>query len=159
MTLTAKLTAALCFVLLLVSTHWYTYNAGNRNGTNAVKVATMGETIKAMETRISENEAESLRLNEAAQKAGKDHADEIKRVRDTAIANAGKRVPIDPRICQPTGQAESTAPGSDGQEATGTAFLPEFFADELRQAAALADEITADMRTLVRRANEAGCFQ
>lgn len=159
MSLTSKLTAALVLVLLLVSSHWYVYNAGNRNGTNAVLVGTLTTSNKALTKRIAENAAEKKVLTDNAQKASKDHATEIDAVKRTAIANAGKRVPIDPGFCRPSGQAESTAPGSNGQDVAGAAFLPIEFTDSLRQAAALADEITADMRTLVRRADEAGCFQ
>lgn len=159
MTLTAKLTAALALTMLLISSHWYAYQSGNRNGTNSVLVGTLQASNKALTDRIESNKSESIKMAEDARKASKDHAAEIKTVRDTAIAHAGKRVPIDPGICRPAGKAESAEAGSDGQAIAGTAFLPEFFADELRQAAALADEITADMRTLVRRADEAKCFQ
>ncbi|CAL62398.1 Hypothetical protein; putative exported protein [Herminiimonas arsenicoxydans] len=159
MSLTSKLTAALVLVLLLVGSHWYVYNAGNRNGTNAVLVGTLTATNKALTDRIASNSAERKVLDDKAKKASQDHAKEIEDVKRTAIANAGKRVPIDPGFCRPTGQAESTASGSNGQDLAGAAFLPEFFTIELRQAAAFADEITADMRTLVRRADEAGCFQ
>lgn len=159
MTLTAKLYAALGLVLLLIGSHWYAYSSGNENGTNAVLVSTLQASNKALTDRIESNKSESIKMAEDAKKASKDHAAEIKTVRDTAIANAGKRVQIDPRVCRPAGKAESVAPGSDGQGASGTAFLPDQFTSDLRQAAALADEITADMRTLVRRADEAGCFQ
>jgi len=159
MTLTTKLYAALGLILLLVASHWYAYQSGNRNGTNAVLVGTLTATNGALTKRISENDAESLRLNEAAKKASKDHANEIEAVKRTAAAHAGKRVQIDPRICRPAGQTEITAAGSDGQVPAAAAFLPEFFTSDLRQIAAWADEITADMRSLVRRANEAECFQ
>lgn len=159
MTLTAKLTAALALTMLLISSHWYAYQSGNRNGTNAVLVGTLQASNKALTDRIESNKSESIKMAEDARKASKDHAAEIKTVRDTAIAHAGKRVPIDPNICRPAGTPESVAPRSDGQETATAAFLPIEFTDSLRQAAALADEITADMRTLVRRADEAGCFQ
>ena len=159
MNLSAKLTAALAFVLFLIGSHWYAYKSGDRNGTNAILVGTLQASNQALTNRISENAAESLRLNDAAKQASKDHANEIEAVKRTAIANTGKRVPIDPDFCRPSGKAEGTAPGSDGQETAGAAFLPIEFTDSLRQAAAYADEVTADMRTLVRRADEAGCFQ
>ena len=159
MTLTARLYAAVGLVLLLISSHWYAYQSGNRNGTNAVLVGTLQASNKALTDRIESNKSESIKMAEDARKASKDHAAEIKTVRDTAIAHAGKRVPIDPGFCRPAGKTESTAPGSDGQVPAAAAFLPVEFTDSLRQAAALADEITADMRTLVKRADEAGCFQ
>lgn len=159
MTLTAKLYAALGLILLLIGSHWYAYNAGNRNGTNAVLVSTLQASNKALTDRIESNKSESIKMAEDAKKASKDHAKEIDAVKRTAIANAGKRVPIDPNICRPAGQAEGTAPGSNGQDVAGAAFLPDQFTSDLRQAAARADEIVADMRNLVRRADEAGCFE
>ena len=149
----------LAIVLWTVAIGGGFYLYGNAVGKNSVLVGTLKATNKALTDRIAENAIEADRLNKDAKKASEDHANELEAVKRTAIANAGKRVPIDPRICQPARQAESTAPGSNGQEAAGTAFLPEQFTSDLRQAAALADEITANMRTLVRRANEAGCFQ
>lgn len=159
MTLTTKLYAALGLVLLLIGSHWYAYSSGNENGTNAVLVGTLTATNKALVERNKENSALTAKYADLAQKASDDHAKEIDAVKRTAIANAGKRVQIDPGFCRPSGQAETTASGSDGQDLAGAAFLPEFFTSELRQAAAKADEITADMRTLVRRTDEAGCFQ
>jgi len=159
MTLTAKLAAALALTMLLISSHWYAYDSGNENGTNAVLVGALTATNKAMVERNKENSILAAKYADLAQKASEDHANEIEAVKRTAAAHAGKRVQIDPGICRSAGEAEGVAPGSDGQETAGAAFLPEQFTSDLRQAAALADEITADFRTLVRRANESGCFQ
>ncbi|MBF8177647.1 hypothetical protein [Herminiimonas contaminans] len=135
------------------------YLYGNAAGKNSVLVGTLTATNKALTDRIKENTIVADRLNNEAKKASEDHAKELEAVKRTANANAGKRVPIDPGFCRPTRKAESAETGSDGQDTAAATFLPEFFTSELRQAAAKADEITADMRTLVRRTNEAGCFQ
>lgn len=159
MTLTSKLYTALGLIILLIASHWYAYDSGNENGTNAVLVGTLAATNKALVKRNTENFALTVKYAELAQKASDDHAKEIEDVKRTAIANAGKRVQIDPRFCRPSGQTESTASGSDGQGTAAAAFLPEYFTSALRQLEAKADEIVADMRYLVRRADEAKCFQ
>lgn len=167
MTLTSKLAAALVLLLLLVSSGWYVYNAGNRNGTNAALVKTQSETISIKDHEISalaqaniENEAKALGYAAAAKEASKDHENELLAVRSAADRSAGQRVQIDPaQFCdQFASGAESIAAGRDGQAAARSAFLPDWFATELRQAAAKADEVTADLRHLVRRAEEAACF-
>jgi hypothetical protein len=168
MSIKAKLSAALVVVLGLVASHWYAYQAGNRNGQNAVLVKTQGDELMRKDIELSElaqanmeNEAKALGFAAAAKEASKDHAKELQAVRAAADRAAGQRVQVDPRLfCgRQTGAGEATTPGSDGQGTPAAAFLPEWFASELRQAAAKADEITADMRDLKRRAEEAGCFQ
>lgn len=155
--LNPKFWLAIVLWTLAIGGGFYLY--GNAAGKNSVLVGTLTATNKALTDRIKENTIVADRLNNEAKKASEDHAKELEAVKRTANANAGKRVPIDPGFCRPTRKAESAETGSDGQEATGTAFLPVEFTDSLREAAALADEITADLRTLVRRADEAGCFQ
>ncbi len=168
MSATAKLTAALVFVMMLVSSHWYVYNAGNRNGANSVKVEAQSETISRLDTEIStlaqaniENEARALGLAFAAKQASKDHEKELRDVRATAERDADKRVQIDrAAFCgEDTDGAESSQARSDGQGTAGAAFLPEQFARNLRRLMAKADEVVADLRHLVRRADEAGCFR
>lgn len=155
--LNPKFWLAIALWTVAIGGSFYLY--GNAAGKNSVLVGTLTATNKALAKRNTENSALTVKYAALAQKASDDHAKEIDSVKRTASASSGKRVPIDPRICGTTGKTESTASGSDGQDVAGAAFLPEFFTSELRQAAAKADEITADMRTLVRRADEAGCFQ
>lgn len=168
MTLAGKLTAMLLFVLLLVCSHWYVYNAGNRNGSNAAKVELQAETIGRKDAEISilaqaniENEAKALGFAFAAKQASKDHEKELRDVRATAMRDADKRVRIDrAAFCgEDSVGTQGGQAGSDGQGNAGAAFLPEPFARNLRQLAAYADEVVADLRYLVRRADEAGCFR
>lgn len=149
------LAATLWTVSVGLGCYWY----GNSTGENSALLAVATEANKALSDRVEENDNLLIQMAANAKKATIDHANEIDAIRRTAASNAGKRVPIRADFCQATGKAESTASGSDGQGSAATAFLPDEFTDSLRQAAALADEITADMRTLVRRTNEAGCFQ
>lgn len=156
----AKLMAALVFIIGLIGSHWYAYQAGNRNGTNAALVKTQDKTIDALNQRNTENAAIILKQAEDAKKASKDHEDELQAARATAARNAGKRVPIDrDRFCRPTGTPESATPGSDEKATVASAFLPDEFTGRLRQLAVQADETLADLRYLVKRSDEAGCFQ
>lgn len=168
MSSTSKLVAALVFVLLQVAYGWYCYQAGNRNGANAVKVESQVETIgrkdaeiSALEQSIIEHEAKAFGLAFAAKQASKDHEKEIREVRVAAVRDADKRVRIDrAAFCgEDAAGAEGSQAGSDGQGTAGAAFLPEQFTRSLRRLMAYADEVTADLRHLVRRTDEAGCFQ
>lgn len=149
------LSSVLWTVAVGAGCYWY----GNTTGANSVLVNTLKASNEALNKRIADNKIEADRLNEQAKEASRDHAKELKDIKRTAAANAGKRVRIDPSICGSTGQAEGATSGGNGQGTSGAAFLPEQFTNELRQLGAKADEVTADMRTLVRRADEAGCFQ
>ena len=168
MSLSAKLAAALVFVLLQIAYGWYAYQSGNRNGANAVKVESQAETISRKEAELStlaqaniENEAKALGFAFTAKQASKDHEKELSDVRATARRTAGQRVRIDrAAFCgDNAGGAKGPEAGSDGQGTAAATFLPVEFTEDLRQDAAKADEIVADMRYLVRRADEAGCFR
>lgn len=152
----AKLTAALCAVLLLIGSHWYAYKSGDRNGANAVLVGALQASNAVLTKRADENAASAKQFAIDAQKATKDHAQEIATIRAAARRDAGKRVPIRASFCRPAGESQAAAPGSAGQDDAATAFLPDAFAGDLRQLAADADEVTADLRTLKERA--AACF-
>lgn len=167
MSSTSKLVAALVFVLLQVAYGWYCYQAGNRNGANAVKVESQAETIgrkdaeiSTLEQSIIEHEAKAFGLAFAAKQASKDHEKELRDVRAAAVRDADKRVRIDrAAFCGEDGTGtQGSQTGSDGQGNSGAAFLPEPFARNLRQLVAYADEVTADLRHLVRRVDEAACF-
>lgn len=132
---------------------------GNTSGKNSVLVGTLTAENKALKDRAKENQELTEKYAQFAQKASDDHAKELESIRATAKRDAGRRVPIRADFCRPAEATESAAPGSDGQADAGAAFLPEQFAGDLRQLAADADEVTADLRTLKRRVDEAGCFQ
>lgn len=168
MSIQAKLIGIIVLLLALVGSHWYAYNAGNRNGTNAEKVKTQAEdiarqntTIKTLQDVARANEAKAKADAAAAQLENQNHEKELAAIRARAAADAARRVRIDPtKFCAghtaSTAQAAST--GSDGQADPGATFLPEPFAGNLRQLAADADEVTADLRTLKARVEKAGCF-
>jgi len=110
MTLTAKLYAALGLILILIGTHWYAYNAGDRNGTNAIKVATLEASNKALITRIAENEAETKKqdkINFIIQKASNDELSQVR----ADLANA-KRVRVGSNLCPPARASNTQSPGS-----------------------------------------------
>lgn len=149
----------LAFVLWTAAVSGYSYYRGDIGGRNSVMVESLTKTNQALNKRISDNEVEKKQQSDKAKKASEDHAKELKAVRDTAKRDAGKRVPISADFCRSAGTTESTTPGSDGQADTGASFLPEPFTGDLRQLTSYADEVSADLRTLKRRADEAGCFQ
>lgn len=135
------------------------YWKGNASGKNSVMVGVLQSENQALKVRATENQELAEKYAQLAQKASDDHAKELETIRATAKRDAGKRVPISADFCRPAGAPEGTTPGSAGQADAGAAFLPEQFAGDLRQLAAYADEVTADLRTLKRRVDEAGCFQ
>jgi len=168
MSMQVKLAAALIAVLLLVSSHWYAYQAGNRNGSNAVLVGTQkaenarqAAVIDKLNDAYRQADARIKKLAEDAEKASRDYESEKQAIRAAAEHAAGQRVRIDrDAFCGDAASgAESVSAGSDEQVDPGAAFLPESFAGDLRQLAAHADEVTADLRYLVRRVDETGCFQ
>ena len=149
----------LAFVIWTTLVAGGAYWKGNSSGKNSVLVGTLTASSKAITERSKENAELAQKYADYAQKASDDHAKELDDIKRAAAGNAGKRVPISADFCRPAGAPESATPGSVGQADTGTSFLPEKFAGDLRQLAARADEVTADLRTLKRRAEEAGCFQ
>lgn len=149
----------LAFVLWTAAVSGYSYYRGDIGGRNSVMVESLTKTNQALTKRISDNEIEKKQQADKAKKASEDHAKELKVIRDAAKRDAGKRVPISTDFCRPSGTSESATPGSDGQGNASAAFLPEQFTSDLRQLAAYADEVTADLRTLKRRTDEASCFQ
>lgn len=164
----AKLAAALALLLALIGSHWYAYNAGNRNGTNAEKVKTQtadiarqNTTIKTLTEAATANEAKAKADAEAARLENLNHEKELVAIRARAAADAARRVRIDPaKFCPGHAAAtdKATAPGSDGQADAGAAFLPDVFTGNLRRLEARADEVAADLRTLKARVEKAGCF-
>lgn len=168
MSIQAKLISALILLLALIGSHWYAYNAGNRNGTNAEKVKTQAAdisrqntTIQALQDAAKANADKAKADALAAKQEAQNHEKELAAIRARAAADAARRVRIDPdKFCP--GRAAATikaaTAGGDGQADTGAAFLPEPFAGDLRQLAARADEVTADLRTLKARVEQAGCF-
>lgn len=125
---------------------------------DAVLVGTQKATIKAMTDRNAENAKLIKQQAEDAKKASQDHEQENKVIRRRALADARRRVPIDrATFCGSPGAAEASPARRDEQADTGTAFLPDAFASDLRQLAADADEVAADLRAL--KARSAGCFE
>lgn len=86
------------------------------------------------------------------------HQTELAAVKARRVADAGKRVPISPYFCAADPAREASSTGSTYQEVATTKFLPDAFAGDLRQLAADADEVVADLRYLVEQTKNAGCF-
>ena len=117
MSLSTKLAAALCAVLFLLGSHWYAYHAGDRNGTNALKVASLQASNKLLASRAAENKAETdkqLKINSTVQKA---HDDELAQVR--ANLATAKRLRIGTAICPSAGQANAKSTTSGNAADTG----------------------------------------
>lgn len=159
---------AIALLLALAGSHWYAYSVGGTNGSNVVKVEAQVKTIAEKQSEIDaldktnkENAAIIDGFSASTKKANQDHEKELADVRATGVRNASKRVRIDPNIfCSKVGAGtEGSQTGSDGQDVAEALFLPEPFASELQQIAIDADGIAADLRHLVRRTDEAGCFQ
>lgn len=169
MSIQAKLAAALVLVLALIGTHWYAYHAGDRNGTNAERVqnqaAEIGRkdtTIKMLQDAAEDNRKLAEQQATDAKQENQNREKELAAVRAERDAAMRRRVPIDPaKFCPGHAAAgtEATPAGSDGQADAGAAFLPESLVRDLRELAADADEVTADLRTLKARVEKAGCFQ
>lgn len=168
MTIEAKLIAIIIVLLALAGVGAASFHYGDVYGTNAEKVKTQSAEINRKDATINalQEAAETNRKLAAKQAADakletENHEKELAAIRARAAADAARRVPIDPaKFCPGHGATpDKAAPaGSDGQADAGTAFLPEQFTSDLRQAAALADEVTADLRTLKARVEAAGCF-
>lgn len=145
------------------------FHFGDVYGTNAEKVKNHSAEIKRKDTTIDTltktektNEALIAKYAADAKQETQNHEKELAAVRARAAADAGKRVPVDrAKFCagHTAGTAQAPAPGSDGQAAEAAAFLPEPFAGNLRQLAIEADEVNADLRNMIRRADNAHCFQ
>lgn len=169
MTIQAKLIAALVLILALIGSHWYAYRAGDRNGSNAVKVIAQAQTITGqnaiiakLRTAATANEAQAKAQAAAAQQENANHEKELAQVRAALSLAQSRRVRIDPAqfgAGRSAAPAEAAPARSDGQADAGTAFLPEPLTGNLRQLAADADEVTADLRTLKARVDAAGCFR
>ena len=166
MTLQIKLIAVIALLLTSIGLGTGGFVVGNKYGTNAEKVknhnaaiASRDLVISLLGTRVYDNEQLALAQATAANLESQRHADELETVRARAVADAGKRVPIDrAKFCgsRSTAVPQAAAPGSTEQENTAPAFLPESFASDLRQLAVDADEIAADLRTVKKRTE--GCF-
>lgn len=158
MILQTRLLVLLGFLLVLVASNWYSYSAGNTHGSNAILVGTLRDTNETLLKRIAANEEEASRLAQIAIQASIDHAKEIEDIRNTERAAANKRVRLHASICTPAPRAQTAEAGGAEQADTGAAFLPEGFTERVRQLAATADEVAADLRNLKRRVEEAECF-
>lgn len=153
-----KAVIALVLVGGLVVSHWFTFQAGNSYGKNALQVNIQQETIRKLSERVAANSALADRYRLEAEQGTKKYEQELETVRATAAKHAGKRVPIDKtQFCGLASTTETGQASGTGSANTGTGFLPEPFASDLRQLATQADEITAAYRSLRERA--AACFE
>ncbi|WP_124572532.1 hypothetical protein [Herminiimonas sp. KBW02] len=156
MTLSGKLTAALVFVLLLVSSHWYVYNAGNRNGSNAVLVERQASDLKAWQDSAADIAIELDRQQAANLKVSNDYQKELRAIR--AYQPAG-RVLLPAAICnQAAGKAEAAGTGRSDGAVAGTIALPEDIERRLRERRKEADGVTAICRGLQNWAIENGFY-
>lgn len=156
MSVTAKLTAALVLVLLLVSSHWYVYNAGNRNGSNAVLVERQASDLKAWQDSAADIAIELDRQQAANLKVSNDYQKELRAIR--AHQPAG-RVLLPATICnQIAGKTEAASSGGTDGAVAGTIALPEDIERRLRDRRKEADGVTAICRGLQNWAIENGLY-
>lgn len=157
MSMKAKLAAALALVLLLICSHCYVYNAGNRNGSNAVLVQQQASDLKAWQDSAADIAIELDRQQAVNQKVSNAYQKDLRDAR--AYVPAG-RVQLTAAVCdQAAGKAKAAgASGSDGA-ATGTIALPEDIERRLRARRKEADEVTAICRGLQNWVIENGFSQ
>jgi hypothetical protein len=144
------------------------FHFGDVYGTNAEKVKNQSAEIVRKDTTINtltkadkDNKALAEKQAADAKRESQKHENELADVRARAIADAGKRVPIDrAKFCSgdAPGTPKTGTPGGDGQTDAGAAFLPDALTGDLRRLAADADEVAADLRTLKARVDDAKCF-
>jgi len=168
MSIQTKLIGVIILLLVLAGIGVAGFHYGDTYGTNAERVKTQAAdisrqntTIKTLQAAAAANEAKAMADAAAAQQENLNHEKEIADIRARAAADAARRVRIDPaKFCpgHPASAAEAAPAGSDGQADARAAFLPEPFTGDLRQLAADADEVTADLRTLKARVEAARCF-
>jgi len=165
----AKLALLLMLIVGLVSSHWYVYNAGNRNGTNAELVKSqelqLSQLIadkEAVIKRVVQNELIVADLAFKNKQENQTHAQEILAIRTTQRSDDAKRVRFNKVfVCGPgtAGQAEGAKAGGDGQADSSEGIFPESFGRGLSHLKSDAEEVAADLRSLKRSVEDAGCFQ
>jgi hypothetical protein len=144
----------------VVGVAWWIHHTIWTSGYEAAKQEQIVAERLALKKREQENVALAAKQAEDTRKANEKHQTELAAVRAAAKRDAGKRVSVSADFCRGiAGPSKGTATGSDGQTDSATAFLPDAFAGDLRQLAITADETLADFRDLIRRVDEAGCFQ
>ncbi|MBF8177797.1 hypothetical protein [Herminiimonas contaminans] len=156
MSVTAKLVAALVFVLALVSSHWYVYNAGNRNGSNAVLVKQQESDLQAWKDSAADIAIELDRQQAANLKVSNDYQKELRDIR--AYQPAG-RLRLPASTCdQIAGKTETTGASRSDGATSGTIALPEDIERRLRDRRKEADGVTAICRGLQNWAIENGFY-
>lgn len=157
MSVSAKLAAALVTVLLLVSSHWYVYNAGNRNGTNAVLVDQLGADLQAWKDSAADIAIELDRQQATNLKVSNDYQKELRAIR--AYQPTG-RLQLPASTCdQVAGKTEAAGTSRSDGAVTGTIALPEDIERRLRERRKEADGVTAICRGLQNWAIENGFAQ
>lgn len=158
MPLSGKALAGLVVAGVLVASHWYAYHTGYTNGDNSVMVKQQADTIAKLSERVAANSALADQYRIQNEQENQNHEKELAAIRTAAARTATQRVPIDAaRVCVTAGSPETTTAGSAGSADPGTTVLQQAFADDLRQLAEQADEVTAAYRTL--RVRAAACFE
>jgi hypothetical protein len=154
--LPAKGVAALVLAGAIGMSYWFTYEQGNKNGVNALLVEQQAKTIKLLNDRVTANSALADGYRVTAEKDKATYEKEVADVRALAKRSTG-RVPISAsQFCGPASTTQAAKTGNDGPANPGTAFLPESFANDLRQLAADADAEIAAYRAL--RQSASTCF-
>jgi len=162
-----KLGIAGAALAAIVGAGWYVHHQIYQSGFDAraaiadkERVARATAAAKAIYERISENTALQAQYAEQHKLEEENRGKEIAGNLAIQQRNAGRRVPIDGRICGSgsAGQAQASGTGSAQQAAAGTWFLPDSFTRDLRQLAARADEVVADARAVQSAVKSSGCF-
>ncbi len=163
-----RLIAALVIIAALTGTYFWIHHDGVVTGRSEIqaqwdaqKVADNAAKEKAISDRLTENELLRTKYAAEATRRNIDHEKELAAVNSKLRDSINKRVPIGANFCRPTParEGETPSPGPTGETVAGTAFLPDAFANDLRQLAADADQAVADARTVYQSIQSAGCFQ
>ncbi len=163
-----KIAAALALVAALTAGYFGIRHKGVVAGRaeiqmlwDAQKAADVLAKEKAVNDRLAEND--NLRAAYAARDKTRNeiHEQELTTVRRQLDASRNRRVPIAASFCGAAAAREGQAPSASGVEQAASAggFLPDSFANDLRQLAADADSAVADARSVYKSVKDSGCYQ
>jgi len=116
--------------------------------------------VKAVDTRLAENEAMRAQFADNLTKETANHEKELADDRATQQRNATRRVQVGADFCHQGTPAPAQANSTGGTQQTAAPgwFLPDAFTANLRDLTAQADAIVADARTVQTSVIEAKCF-
>jgi hypothetical protein len=158
MSITTKFTAALVLIVSLIASHWYTYEAGNRNGANAVLVKQQEADLQAWIDSATEMSVEIDRQHSVNQRVSHEYHQETTAV--YGYKPADRRLRISAKVCSKVaGETKTTSAARTDGGAAGTVALPEDLESRLWGRRKEADGIVAICRGLQNWARANGFYR